>query len=76
MPIVYDTDGEDLLFAQIHRPLGPKELGDVLACLVGPSGRWRDIKLNKLSVMFNGAEGQGVGDFIAKHDSVREVCWS
>ena len=47
---------------------GPKDLEDVLA-----SVRRTKRKLNKLSVMFNGTGGQGVGNFIAKDTTVREV---
>lgn len=47
---------------------GPKDLEDVLT-----SVRRTKRKLNKLSVMFNGTGGQGVGNFIAKDTTVREV---
>lgn len=47
---------------------GPKDLEEVLA-----SVRRTKRKLNKLSIMFNGTGGQGIGNFIAKDTTVREV---
>ncbi|CBJ30587.1 Hypothetical leucine rich repeat protein [Ectocarpus siliculosus] len=57
-----------LLMGSGHDTLGPKDLEDVLT-----SVRRTKRKLNKLSVMFNGTGGQGIGNFIAKDTSVREV---
>ncbi|CAM9391754.1 unnamed protein product [Ectocarpus sp. 4 AP-2014] len=57
-----------LLMGSGHDTFGPKDLEDVLT-----SVRRTKRKLNKLSVMFNDTGGQGIGNFIAKDTSVREV---
>ncbi|CAM9272607.1 unnamed protein product [Discosporangium mesarthrocarpum] len=52
-----------------HSALDPKGLEDVLACV-----RKSKRKINRLSLMFNKTQAQGVGNFLKTDRSITEVC--